>query len=197
MKCTRMIFIAILLSVVTGCAMNLEMNPPQTVNLMDAKQHPYSAGLFIPKETRMYTYVQEATLINNDIIYPLGQQTTLALRKNLPQIFKEVVEVESLNPPQSVKVIIQPSVIDFKANVPYPAYNPYEASIMYRIDVYNRKGEKIFTQTVTGEGQTSRGLLSGFVVKSLFAEAAQMAIDKAIQQIIEGLASAEELKEGN
>lgn len=195
MKYTRIVFMAILLSVVTGCAtINMEMNPPQTVNLQNVNKHPYSAGLFIPKETREYTYVKGATLYNFEFIYPIGQQTTLALRKNLPQNFKEVVEVDSLNPSQPVKVILQPSIIDFKSNVPYPAYNPYIASIMYRLDVYNRKGEKIFTQTVTGEGQTSKGLLSGMQQKSLYAEAAQMAIDKAMQQIIEGLAAAEELE---
>ncbi len=197
MRRIGMIILAAMVTFLSGCSIQLEMNPPQTCELKDVKQHPYSAGLFMPKETREYVFVKPTTLYNYEMTYPLGPQTALALQKNLPKIFKELVEVDSLNPPQPVKVVIQPSIIDFKSNVPYPAYNPYTASIVYRFDVYNLKGEKIYSQTVTGDGQTSKGLLSGFVQKGLYAEAAKLAIDKAIQQIVEGLAFAEELKEVN
>jgi hypothetical protein len=151
----------------------------------------------MPKETKEYVYKVGVTLFNNELNYPLGHQTALALQANLPKIFKGVVEVDSLTPSQPVTVVLQPSIVDFKSNIPFPAYNPYTASIVYRIDVYNCKGEKIFSQTVTGDAQTSRGLVSGFMQNTIYAEAAQMAIDKAMQQIIEGLAYADELREVN
>lgn len=47
-----------------------------------------------------------------------------------------------------------------------------------------KKGEKLFTQTITGDAQTSKGLLSGFVAQSLAAEAAQKAVDNSMKQII-------------
>lgn len=188
MKCARIVLIVISLFVMAGCATKLGMNPPQTLNLQNMKQHPYSIGLFIPKELKEYT------VSNISLIYPLGQQTALTFQKNLPLIFKEVVEVDSLNPAQEVKLILQPSIVKFYANIPYPAYNPYVATIVYKIDIFDRKGEKVYTQTATGEAQTSKGLLSGFVARRLCAEAAQMAMDKAMQQIVEGLAAAEELK---
>lgn len=191
--------IAMSFLVVTGCttpfsANLLSMDAPQKVSLADVRQHAYSVGLFIPTGLKQYTLTKEMTLLNNKLVYPLGQQTTLAFQKNLPLVFQDVVEVNAINPSQAVKLVIQPSIVDFKANVPYPAYNPYEATIVYRVDVFNRKGQKIFTQTATGQAQTSRGLMSGFEQGKLYAEAAQMAIDKALQQIIDGLSSADELK---
>jgi hypothetical protein len=59
------------------------------------------------------------------------------------------------------------------------------------------EGEKIYTQTATGEAQNSKGLMSGFKARSICAEVAQTAMGNAMQQIIEGLASADELKEIN
>ena len=82
----------------------------------------------------------------------------------------------------------------FKSVIPFPAYKPYTATIVYHIDIYNKKGEKIFAQTTTGEAQTSKGLLSGFSARSICAEVAQMAIENAVQQIIEGLSETDELK---
>lgn len=191
MKWTRMTFMAILLSVVTGCA-RLGMNPPQTLNIQGIQPHPYNVGLFIPKDLQEYIYVAPGYLE-----YPLGEQTTAMFRKNLPIAFKSVQDVDSLNPAQQVKLILQPSIVNFNSVIPYPAWNPYTATMIYRIDVYDRKGEKIYTQTATGEAQTSKGLLSGFVARRIVAEVAQTAMDNAMKQIIEGLASAEELKESN
>jgi hypothetical protein len=193
MKCARIVLIVISLFVMAGCATQLEMNPPQTLNLQNMKQHPYSIGLFIPKELKEYTF-SSITSPLDVLTYPLGQQTALTFQKNLPLVFKEVVEVDSLNPAQKVKLILQPSIVKFDAKIPYPAYNPYVATIVYKVDIFDRKGEKVYTQTATGEAQTSKGLLSGFVARSLLAEAAQMAMDKAMQQIVEGLAAAEDLK---
>jgi len=106
---------------------------------------------------------------------------------------KEVVEVDSLAPGQSVDLIVKPSIIKFNSVIPYPAYNPYTATIVYRVEVFDRNGEKIFAQTTTGEGQTSKGLMSGFMARGICAEVAQMAMGNAVQQILEGLSEAEEL----
>lgn len=102
--------------------------------------------------------------------------------------------VDSKNPTQDVDLILEPSIVKFDSVIPFPAYNPYTATMIYRVCVYDREGEKIFTQTATGDAQTSKGLLSGFSARSICAEVAQTAMEKALKQIVEGLSEAEELK---
>ena len=89
---------------------------------------------------------------------------------------------------------IQPSIVKFDSVVPMPAYNPYTATVVYHIDVYDKAGEKIYAQTATGNGQTSKGMMSGFSARQICAEVAQMAMKDAVKQILEGLSEAEEIK---
>ena len=83
----------------------------------------------------------------------------------------------------------------FEAVVPHPAYNPYTATIVLRVNVYDREGNKIFTQTATGTGQSGKGMASGFKAQSLAAEAAQLAMADAAKQILEALLAAPEIKD--
>lgn len=193
MKCVRITLIVLSLFLVAGCATKLKMNPPPTLDVRDIKQHPYSAGLYIPRELRERVFSVNTSPFDV-LTYPIGQQTVLAFQKNLPLVFKKVVDVDSMNPPQKVKLILRPSIVRFNPTIPHPAYNPYTATIVYKIDVFDRNEKNIYTQTAVGEAQTSKGLLSGFSALGLLGEAAQMAVDKAMKQIIEGLATAEELK---
>lgn len=194
MKMT-LVLLTIALCVMTGCAQRLTMNPPQTLAIHVAEKHAYPVGLFTTKETKEYEY-KIVTSPLDSIVYPLGEQTDLLFKQNLPTIFKSVVEVDSPIPNSKVSLVLQPSIVKFAPVVPYPAYNPYTATIIFKVDVYDKKGEKIYSQTATGEGQTSKGMLSGFSAKSLLADAAEMAMNKAMTQILEGLAEAEELKDG-
>ena len=113
---------------------------------------------------------------------------------NLPSVFRDVVVVDSRTPSQPVDLIVEPSIVKFEAKVPMPAYNPYEASMTYHVDVYDKAGEKIFAQTAVGNAQSSKGLMSGFSARGICAQVAQMAMDDSAKQIMEGLAEAEELK---
>jgi hypothetical protein len=187
MKLKELLLAFSMLVLSAGCTMQLTMKPPTALDVKVAKQHSYTAGLYIPKEVREQVYV------NQTWIYPLGEQTTGFFEKNLPLVFKNVVLVDSKNPSQDVPVIIEPSILKFNSIIPFPAYNPYTATMVYRVDVYDRKGEKIYTQTATGDAQTSKGLLSGFMAAQLLSEAAQTAMENAVRQIIEGLAEAQEL----
>ena len=63
------------------------------------------------------------------------------------------------------------------------------------MDVTDKNGDKIYSQTATGNAQTSKGMLSGFSARSICAEVAQMAMKDAVGQIIEGLSEAEELQQ--
>ena len=193
MKFRMTILLGITIVVLTGCAMQLKMPSPSTLNITNINQHPYTAGLFIPQSTKEYIH-EKATSPLDKMSYPLGNQTAEIFKKNMPLVFKDVVEVNSITPIQDVDLIVQPSIVKFKSVIPFPAYKPYTATIVYHIDIYNKKGEKIFAQTTTGEAQTSKGLLSGFSARSICAEVAQMAIENAVQQIIEGLSETDELK---
>ncbi len=179
--------------ILTGCATPLTMPPPATLDIANINQFPYTAGLFIPQNDKEYVY-EKVTSPVDKMSFPLGKQTYETFKKNMPLIFKNVTEVDSIAPHLDVDLIIKPSIVKFESRIPYPAYKPYTATIVYHVDIYDKNGEKIFSQTTTGEGQTSKGLLSGFAARSICAEVAQMAMDNAVQQIIEGLAEAEELK---
>ena len=68
------------------------------------------------------------------------------------------------------------------------------ATLVYRVVVYDREGNKLFTQTATGNGQISKGMVSGFSVGKLCAQSAQLAALDAAKQVLEGLLEAVELK---
>lgn len=193
MKTRITILIGITIFFITGCTMALKMPPPQKLEIANINQHSYIAGLFIPKSVREYVYVKATSPVDK-MSFPLGFQTTEYFKKNMPIVFKDVVEVDSLSPSQDVDLIIQPSIVKFESVIPYPAYKPYTSMIVYRVDIYNKKGEKIFVQTTTGEAQTSKGLMSGFSARSICAEVAQMAMGDAIKKIAQGISEADELR---
>ncbi len=193
MKFKKTILTGIMILILTGCTMPLKMAPPPKLDLSGINQHPYTTGLFVPQEVKNYVYVKQTSPVDK-MSYPLGKQTHEIFKKNIPLAFKKVIEVDSINPDQNVDLIIKPSIVKFDSVVPSPAYNPYTASIVYRIDVNNKKGEKIFSQTATGNAQTSKGLLSGFSARSICAEVAQLAMKDAVRQVIEGMSEAEELE---
>jgi hypothetical protein len=193
MKFRIIILLGIIILTITGCTTPLKMPPPSTLNLTNINQHPYTAGLFIPQDLKDYVY-EKVTSPLDKMSFPLGAQTSQIFAKNMPLVFKSVVEVTSIAPDQNVDLIIKPSITKFTSIIPYPAYKPYIAMIIYHVDIYNKRGEKIYAQTSTGEAQTSKGLLSGFSARSICAEVAQMAMANSVQQIVEGLSEAAELK---
>lgn len=182
----------IVLFFLTGCAIPLKMSPPPQLELSDIEQHPYTAGLFVPQDLKAYVY-EKATSPLDKMAYPLGDQTYEIFRKNIPLVFNRMVEVDSISTGQEVDLFIQPTIVKFASVIPMPAYNPYTATIVYHIDVYNQSGEKIYAQTATGNGQTSKGYVSGFSAREICADVAQMAMKDAVEQIVEGLADSEDL----
>jgi len=127
------------------------------------------------------------------LVYPTGAWTVALFEKNLPLVFEKVEVPKPGAPPVDADLTLEISIVRFEATVPHPAYNPYTATVVYRIDVFDRSGEKIFTQTATGNGQTSKGMMSGFKAKGLAAESAKLAMVDAARQVLEGLADAPEL----
>jgi hypothetical protein len=163
---------------------------PTTITLNDATKHPLAASLLVSDELRTYGTTKE-----NKTWMPVGEYTVSLFEKNLPAIFKSAVASNGKKPPQGIDVVIEPSIVKFEQIRPYPAYNPYRAKAVLRVDVYDRDGAKIFTQTVTGEFQTSKGFMSGFHARGLMTQVASGALDNAVKQILEGLQQAPELKE--
>ena len=184
----------LILTVVSAAAFTLKMPPPPLIELKGATPWALTAGLFLPKEAREYTYALKTSPFDK-MVYPLGEQTVGLFEKNLPTVFKTVVRSESPKPGQGVDLVVEPSIVKFEAVVPHPAYNPYTATIVLRVNVYDREGNKIFTQTATGNGQSGKGMASGFKAQSLAAEAAQAAMADAAKQILEALLAAPEIKE--
>jgi len=193
MKFRLTILLGVAILVLNGCMMAVKMSPPPMLNMTNINQHLYTAGLFVPQEVKEYVYIKETSPLDK-MSFPLGNQTYEIFKKNMPLVFSNVVEVTSITPDQDVALIIKPSIVKFRSVIPYPAYLPYTADIVYRVEVFNKKGEKIFTQTTTGEAQTSKGIMSGFFARSICAEVAQMAMENAVKKIIEGLSESDELK---
>ena len=181
-----------LLAIVIGCAMPLKMDPPPTPDLSYIKPLPYTAGLYIPQELKAYQYVVATSPVDK-MAYPLGEQTAMIFEQCTPKVFSKVVPVESMTAPQGVDVIVKPSIVKFNAVIPHPAYNPYTATMVYRAEVFSPDGNKIFTQTATGDAQSSKGLMSGFSARGICAAVAQKAMTDAAKQVMEGIADAEEL----
>lgn len=194
MRFRTILLAGMMLFVLAGCAIPLKMSPPPTLDLSGINQHSYTAGLFVPQEVKDYVYVKATSPVDK-MSYPIGNQTCEIFRKNIPLVFKRVVEVDTLAPDQDVDLVVKPSIVKFESVIPYPAYNPYTATMVYHIDVYNKKGEKVYAQTATGNAQTSKGLMSGFSARGICAEVAQMAMKDAVKQIVEGLSESKELEE--
>lgn len=182
-----------LLFFVGGCAMPLSMETPTAMDLSHMQPYGGTAGLYLTPELRNSQY--ELTTSPFDVmVYPVGDQTAQLMQKNIPQLFENVIEIGSMEVGGEVDLILKPAIVKFDAVVPMPAYNPYRATMIYRLDVYSSAGEKLFSQTAVGEAQSSKGMLSGFSARTICADVAQQAMDKAAKQLFEGLAEAEELK---
>jgi hypothetical protein len=183
---------AVALGVLVGCAQRLKLNPPQTLAVAVDQKHDYAVGLYADSELKEQVHTI-ATSPFDKLSFSIGEQTVVLFRQNLPTVFRSVEDVESALPGSDVSLVLQPSIVSFTPVLPHPAYKPYVATIVFKVDVLDGKGEKIFTQTATGEGQTSKGMMSGFKAKSLMAKATEMAMNEAMTQILEGLADADEL----
>ena len=192
MRFARTVLIAFVVLGLIGCTMGLSMSPPARLDVAGLQQHPAKAGILLSKELKETVHVKQTSPFDK-ISYPIGEQTAQLFRQNLPLVFSRVAEVESKSAASDIDFVVEPAIVSFSSVIPMPAYNPYTAKIVYRVDVY-RKGEKIFTQTAIGDAQTSKGMMSGFAAQSIAAEVANMAMENAMKQILEGLSAAEELK---
>jgi len=171
----------------------LKMPDPPTIELADGiSPLPLHAVLKVSDELRNTVSVVKTSPFDK-LVYPTGAWTVALFEKNLPLVFEKVEVPKPGAPPVDADLTLEISIVRFEATVPHPAYNPYTATVVYRIDVFDRSGEKIFTQTATGNGQTSKGMMSGFKAKGLAAESAKLAMVDAARQVLEGLADAPEL----
>jgi hypothetical protein len=184
--------IAMMLILTVGCAMPLKMGPPPTPDVSQVKALPYTAGLYFTPELKSYQYVV-ATSPLDKMAYPIGEQTVQLLSQCMPKVFAKVVPLDSLTDTKGVDVIVEPTIVSFNAVIPHPAYNPYTATSIYKVAVMDSKGQVLFTQTATGNAQSSKGLMSGFSARKICADVAQKAMGDAARQLVEGIADAEEL----
>ncbi len=194
MKIERILFVTVILTLLYGCVTTeLKMEPVKPVEVEGVQPHPLTAGLYFPEALKHQVH-KIPTSPFDVLSYPVGEQTVQLFRKNLGKVFRNVTELDSKDRAGKVDLILEPEIVKFAPVVPSPAYNPYSATIVYRVAVTDSKGGSIMTSTVTGESQTGGGLMSGFKAQELLAEAANMAMDDAMTQIIQGLADAEELR---
>lgn len=128
------------------------------------------------------------------VSFAIGPFTSELFEKNLGKAFARVGKADSRTAPAGYDAVLEVTIVEFAAVVPMPAYNPYTATMVYRAEVYGRDGERLFTQTASGAGQSGKGMLSGFKARSLAAEAAAAAMADAARQVLEGLAAAPELE---
>jgi hypothetical protein len=185
--------VAVFMAIICGCALPLKMDPPTTPDLSQLKPYQKTAALCIPEQLKQYQYVI-ATSPFDKLAYPLGDQTQQLFQQCAGKLFDKVVVIDAIPPDQPVDVVLQPSIVKFNAEVPMPAYKPYTADMIYRMEVFDTQGEKLFTQTAAGKAQSSKGMMSGFSARSICAQVAQMAMADAAKQIMEGVAEAEELQ---
>ncbi|MFH2059289.1 MAG: hypothetical protein ABIJ59_10335 [Pseudomonadota bacterium] len=174
-----------------GCTTDVKMPETEQINTRILTKHKAVAALYIPDELKK-NYEQITSPLDT-LSFPIGPQMTDLLEKNLPLVFEKVVKANTDKVPDNADIVIVPEILDFKNYIPFPAYNPHRCSIIARLTCLNKKNEKVFVQTITGNAQTGGNLFSGFKSQQLAAEAADLAIKDAVKQAIEGLADAEEL----
>lgn len=194
MKKLSWIFILLVLAGGTFLlARTLKFPEPVILDLGTVTPHAKIAGLHLTKEFMEFKHTVKTSPFDR-LHYPVGAYSAALFKLNLPRIFQQVVDSPGMTPPAGADLVLVPEIVSFSAIVPNPAWKPYLATIVYRIDVYNRSGEKIFTQTVTAEGQTSEGMASGFSAGKQCTNATMMATQKAAKELLEGLLAAEEIQ---
>lgn len=196
MRVAAVLALTLLLLAVPAGAAKVKMPPAPAVELEGVSPLPLTAGLYLPDELR--NAVEEVRTSPLDkLTFPVGAFTAELFELNLPLAFQSVTPVTAKTPGEGsgVAVVVSVEIVRFEVTIPRPAYNPYTASVVYRVTVTDPDGETLFTQTASGAGQTSKGMMSGFRAQGLAAEAAKLAMADAISQVLEGLVAAEELQE--
>jgi hypothetical protein len=174
-------------------ARTLKFPPAERIGLEAASPQPKTVGLYLSPEFCEFKHTEKTSPFDK-LHYPVGAYSVDLLKLNLPQVFQKVVGSATQTPGEGVDLVVVPSILSFDAVVPHPAWKPYLATVVYRVDVYDRTGQKIFTQTATGEGQTSEGMKSGFKAGAQCTTATLMATAKATKQLLEGLLASEEIR---
>lgn len=196
MRIAACVALSLLLLAVPAGAAKVKMPPAPTVELEHVSPLPLAAGLYLPDELR--DAVEEVRTSPLDkLTFAVGAFTAELFERNLPLAFQSVTPVTAKAPggEAGVAVVVSVEIVRFELTIPRPAHNPYTSSAVYRVTVTDPEGETLFTQTATGSGQTSKGMMSGFRAQGLAAEAAKLAMADAITQALEGLLAAEELRE--
>ncbi len=175
-------------------AKTLKFPPAEKITLEGATVQPKVVGLYVPPELAAFKHTVKTSPFDK-LHYPVGSYSVELFKLNLAQVFQKVVDSPTQEPADGVDLVVVPSIVSFEAVVPHPAWKPYVATVVYRVDVYDRTGEKIFSQTATAEGQTSGGMASGFKAGQHCTNATMMATSKAAKQLLEGLLASEEIRD--
>ena len=80
MKSGITVLTGIMMVLLSGCAMPLKMPPPPVLTLSGIHQHPYTVGLFVPREVKEYVYVKPTSPVDK-MSYPIGNQTEEIFKK--------------------------------------------------------------------------------------------------------------------
>ncbi len=176
-------------------AKTLKFPPAEKIALESATAQAKVVGLYIPPELAEFKHTVKTSPFDK-LHYPVGAYTVDLFKLNLPQVFQKVVDSPTQQPGDGVDLVVVPSIVSFSAVAPNPAWKPYLATVVYRVDVFDRAGEKVVTQTATAEGQASGGMMSGFKAGQHCTTATMMATSKAAKQLLEGLLASEEIREG-
>lgn len=195
MRHVALLLVALTLLAAPAGAAKVKMPPAPDLAPEGAGPLPLTAGLYLPEALRGAVEVVKTSPFDK-LEFAVGAFTAELFTRNLPKAFATVVPVAAKIPaePAAVDVVVAVEIVRFEVNIPHPAYNPYTSTAVYKVTVTDPAGETLFTQTASGAGQTSKGMMSGFKAQGLAAEAAKLAMADAAKQALEGLLAAEELR---
>lgn len=196
MKKTTLMTVLCLVAAASVTAATLKMPAASVLEPdLEGLDVPYAMpiGLYLSQETRSFVHVVKTSPFDK-IKYPVGAYTAELFARNLGQVFADVEEVSGSSS-SGGRIVVEIAVDHFEAVIPHPAYNPYTATVAYKLTVRDAEGEVLYSQTLTGDGQTGKGMMSGFKAKGLAAESAVRAMNDAATQALEALADAPELAE--
>jgi hypothetical protein len=152
-----------LATLLAGCGtVQVQPQPQLPPPLID--QLPVTVGVYYPQEFREYTHKE--TRYQVDYEFSLGPAHVTKLNRLLGAMFARVVEVEDLAEPlkadPSIVMVLEPRFEDYAFLTPRDMVGEaYTVTIRYRLNLYDRRGERVDGFVFTGYGRQKSGALTG------------------------------------
>lgn len=185
-KFLRIFFsIAVILS--SGCAHQVLVSPNPTASTFTATKIPVDVGLYLSDSFKGFQH-SENKLGDTWNFTNLGQASAQQIRAGLEQRFRNVIMLQSKNATQinpQPTIIVEPEVSSYTFDIPLTKFQVYPATIRFKVTVMKAGGEVVYTNIVSGVGDTSGS--PGFDFAANPARSGTKAIEVGINSLLDDM----------